>query len=255
MKAADRIEELREQIRHHEYLYYGQDAPEISDAAFDALTRELKDLEAKHPELVTSDSPTQRVGGKPKEGFTKVAHSRPMLSIDNVNSEEELRDWDRRVRELAKSDSAKIRYTTELKLDGLSLALHYEPGVGGASHLARAVTRGDGSIGEDVTNNVRTIRSVPLSISAKKLEAAELPATFEVRGEVVMPISAFLRMNEEQEAQGLKPKANPRNAARFLCLLCLHEWRNIFPQPGEDAGRVIDSRISRESASRRAGFD
>jgi DNA ligase (NAD+) len=213
MKAADRIEELREQIRHHEYLYYGQDAPEISDAAFDALTRELKDLEAKHPELVTSDSPTQRVGGKPKEGFTKVAHSRPMLSIDNVNSEEELRDWDRRVRELAKSDSAKIRYTTELKLDGLSLALHYEPGVGGASHLARAVTRGDGSIGEDVTNNVRTIRSVPLSISAKKLEAAELPATFEVRGEVVMPISAFLRMNEEQEAQGLKPKANPRNAA------------------------------------------
>jgi DNA ligase (NAD+) len=213
MKAADRIEELREQIRHHEYLYYGQDAPEISDAAFDALTRDLKELEAKHPELVTSDSPTQRVGGKPKEGFAKVAHSRAMLSLDNVNSEEELRDWDRRVRELAKSDSAKIRYTTELKLDGLSLALHYEPGTGGASHLARAVTRGDGSIGEDVTNNVRTIRSVPLSISAKKLEAAELPATFEVRGEVVMPISAFLRMNEEQEAQGLKPKANPRNAA------------------------------------------
>jgi DNA ligase (NAD+) len=213
MKANDRIEELREQIRHHEYLYYGQDAPEISDAAFDALTRELKDLEAKHPELVTSDSPTQRVGGKPKEGFAKVAHSRPMLSLDNVNSEEELRDWDRRVHELAKGDSAKIRYTTELKLDGLSLALHYEPGAGGASHLARAITRGDGSIGEDVTNNVRTIRSVPLSISAKKLQAAELPATFEVRGEVVMPISAFLRMNEEQEAQGLKPKANPRNAA------------------------------------------
>ena len=130
MKAADRIEELREQIRHHEYLYYGQDAPEISDAAFDALTRELKELEAKHPELVTSDSPTQRVGGKPKEGFPKVAHSRPMLSLDNVNSEEELRDWDRRVRELAKGDSAKIRYTTELKLDGLSLALHYEPGAG-----------------------------------------------------------------------------------------------------------------------------
>jgi len=213
MKAADRIEELREQIRHHEYLYYGHDAPEISDAAFDALTRELKELEEKHPDLVTTDSPTQRVGGKPKEGFAKVAHSRPMLSLDNVNSEEELRDWDRRVHELAKGDSAKIRYTTELKLDGLSLALHYELGAGGASHLVRAVTRGDGSIGEDVTNNVRTIRSVPLSISAKKLAAAELPATFEVRGEVVMPISAFLRMNEEQEAQGLKPKANPRNAA------------------------------------------
>ena len=174
MKAAYRIEELREQIRHHEYLYYGQDAPEISDAAFDALTRELKELEAKHPELVTSDSPTQRVGGKPKEGFPKVAHSRPMLSLDNVNSEEELRDWDRRVRELAKGDSAKIRYTTELKLDGLSLALHYEPGAGGASHLARAVTRGDGSIGEDVTNNVRTIRSVPLSISAEEARSRRL---------------------------------------------------------------------------------
>ena len=224
MTPTDRVEELREQIRHHECLYYGLDAPAISDAAFDALTRELKDLEAEHPELVTSDSPTQRVGGKPKEGFAKVAHSRPMLSLDNVNSEEELRDWDRRVHELASSPrngekSGDIRYTTELKLDGLSLALHYQPekpgeaGADGPSHLVGALTRGDGTIGEDVTTNVRTIRSVPLSLSAARLQAAGLPRTFEVRGEVVMPISAFLRLNEEREAQGLSPAANPRNAA------------------------------------------
>lgn len=224
MTPTDRVEELREQIRHHECLYYGLDAPAISDAAFDALTRELKDLEAEHPELVTSDSPTQRVGGKPKEGFAKVAHSRPMLSLDNVNSEEELRDWDRRVHELASSPrngekSGDIRYTTELKLDGLSLALHYQPekpgeaGADGPSHLVGALTRGDGTIGEDVTTNVRTIRSVPLSLSMARLQAAGLPRTFEVRGEVVMPISAFLRLNEEREAQGLSPAANPRNAA------------------------------------------
>ena len=224
MTPTDRVEELREQIRHHECLYYGLDAPAISDAAFDALTRELKDLEAEHPELVTSDSPTQRVGGKPKEGFAKVAHSRPMLSLDNVNSEEELRDWDRRVHELASSPrngekSGDIRYTTELKLDGLSLALHYQPekpgeaGADGPSRLVGALTRGDGTIGEDVTTNVRTIRSVPLLLSAARLQAAGLPRTFEVRGEVVMPISAFLRLNEEREAQGLSPAANPRNAA------------------------------------------
>ncbi|HVJ08804.1 MAG TPA: NAD-dependent DNA ligase LigA [Acidisarcina sp.] len=214
------MEELREQIRHHEYLYYGLDAPEISDAAFDALTRELQELEAKHPELITPDSPTQRVGGKPKEGFAKVAHSRPMLSLDNVNSEAELRDWDRRVRELAGEKHGEIRYTTELKLDGLSLALHYSPAdpasadsASKPSLLRRALTRGDGTIGEDVTTNVRTIRSVPLSISAARRHAAGLPAAFEVRGEVVMPISAFLRMNEEREAQGLAPAANPRNAA------------------------------------------
>jgi DNA ligase (NAD+) len=207
----DKIEKLREIIRHHEYQYYGLDAPEISDGDFDALMRELKALETEHPELVTSDSPTQRVGGKPKEGFAKVAHSRPMLSLDNVNSEEELRDWDRRARELA-GPGAEISYVCEYKLDGLSLALHYEENTGGA-YLARGITRGDGTIGEDVTGNVRTIRSVPLSISAAKLEKAKLPATFEVRGEVVMPLTAFLKMNEERESQGLSAAANPRNAA------------------------------------------
>lgn len=206
------IQNLRETIRRHEYLYYGLDAPEISDADFDALMRELIALEAEHPELVMADSPTQRVGGKPKEGFAKVAHSRPMLSLDNVNSEAELRDWDRRVRELA-GEGAAIAYVCEFKLDGLSMALHYRAGAGGGAHLERGITRGDGTIGEDVTGNVRTIRSVPLSIAHAKLAKAKLPANFEVRGEVVMPWTAFARMNEEREAQGLAPAANPRNAA------------------------------------------
>jgi DNA ligase (NAD+) len=206
-----KTETLRERIRHHENLYYVLDAPELDDADFDALMRELKEIEAKHPEWVTPDSPTQRVGGKPKEGFAKVAHSRPMLSLDNVNTPEELADWDRRVRALA--GDAEIAYVTELKLDGLSLALHYVANPSGGAVLARAITRGNGTIGEDVTSNVRTIRSVPLSISAEKLKKSKLPVPFEVRGEVVMPMTAFLKMNQEREALGQSPAANPRNAA------------------------------------------
>jgi DNA ligase (NAD+) len=173
--------------------------------------RELKKLEAENPEPVTPDSPTQRVGGKPKEGFPKVPHSRPMLSLDNVTSEEELRDWDRRARSLA-GENAEIAYVCEYKLDGMSMALRYG-NEAGASHLIRGITRGDGAIGEDVTGNVRTIRSVPLSISHSKLQKAKLPPVFEVRGEVVMPLAAFLKMNEEREADGLSPAVNPRNAA------------------------------------------
>jgi DNA ligase (NAD+) len=206
------IEKLRETIRHHEYLYYGLDAPELSDADFDVLMRKLKALEEKHPELVTPDSPTQRVAGKAAEGFTKVAHSRPMLSLNNVVSEDELRDWDRRAHELA-GENAKIAYVCEYKLDGLSMALHYRQSADGSSHLARGVTRGDGTIGEDVTSNVRTIRSVPLSIAKSKLAKAKLPPTFEVRGEVVMPLTAFAKMNEERVAAGQSAAANPRNAA------------------------------------------
>lgn len=209
---AERMEALRDEIRHHEHLYYVMDAPEISDAEYDVLVRELQALEKEHPELVTSDSPTQRVGGRPKEGFAKVAHSRPMLSLDNVTSEEELRDWERRVRERA-GEGAEISYVCEYKLDGLSMALHYAEATDGAAHLSRGLTRGDGTIGEDVTTNVRTIRSVPLSISAAKLRKAKLPATFEVRGEVVMPLKAFQKANEEREAQGLTAAANPRNYA------------------------------------------
>jgi DNA ligase (NAD+) len=206
------LQELRDELRHHEYLYYVEDAPELTDAQYDALMNKLKKMEAEHPELVTPDSPSQRVGGKPKEGFAKVAHSRQMLSLDNAYNEEELRAWEQRVRDALPSTET-VRYVCELKLDGLSLALHYEARLGGSAHLVRGVTRGDGSIGEDVTSNVRTIRSVPLSVSAAKLKAAGLPQSFEVRGEVVLPQAAFEKMNEERVAQGMAPAANPRNAA------------------------------------------
>src|SRR5580700_11564889 len=211
VKIETEIENLRESIRHHEYLYYGLDAPEISDAEFDLLMRKLKEFEEKHPELITPDSPTQRVGGKPKEGFAKVDHSRPMLSLDNVNSEQELADWERRVR--AAVGSAKVTFVCELKMDGVSLALQYEPGPGGAALLQTALTRGDGVTGEDVTSNIRTIRSVPLSVSKERLHRAGLPQSFEVRGEVILPDDAFLRLNREREEQGLAPAVNPRNAA------------------------------------------
>jgi len=207
-----KIDALRAKIRHHEHLYYVLDAPAISDAEYDDLVRELQRLEKEHPALVTPDSPTQRVGGKPKEGFTKVTHSRPMLSIDNVTSEEDLRDWDRRVRSLA-GDKAEIGYVCEYKMDGLSMALQYHAAADGSAHLARGLTRGNGTIGEDVTTNVRTIRSVPLSIPAATLKKAHVPGTFEVRGEIVMPLKAFLRANEDRVAQGLEPAANPRNYA------------------------------------------
>src|SRR5215471_4064162 len=172
-------EKLREELRRHEYLYYVLDAPEISDAEYDALMHKLKSLEDAHPELVTADSPTQRVGGKAREGFIKVRHSSPMLSLDNALNEAELRDFDRRVTDLLKG--AKFRYVAELKMDGLSMAAHFREG-----RFAEAVTRGDGLIGEDVTENARTIRSMPLRVKS------DLPA-FEVRGEVVMGQRAFER--------------------------------------------------------------
>jgi DNA ligase (NAD+) len=199
-----KIESLREKIRHHEYLYYVVDNPEISDAEFDKLMRQLKDLEGEHPGLITADSPTQRVGGKPREGFVKVPHSSPMLSLDNTYNEEELRDWERRVHEL--SGRTEVDYVCELKLDGMSLALIYEDG-----KLVRGVTRGDGSVGEDVTLNVRTVRSVPLSIPKEKLKKAGIPVDFEVRGELLMPTASFKKINEERERNGLPTFANPRN--------------------------------------------
>lgn len=191
--------QLRETLRRHEYLYYVLDRPEISDAEYDERMRRLRALEAEHPELVTPDSPTQRVGGKPREGFVKVPHSSPMLSLDNALNEGELRDFDRRVRQLL--GRAAFRYVAELKLDGLSMAAFYRDGV-----LQQAVTRGDGLVGEDVTENARTIRSVPLRV------ASALPR-FEVRGEVIMNRRAFELLNLERDQQGLSRFANPRNAA------------------------------------------
>jgi DNA ligase (NAD+) len=202
----EKIHSLRDKIRYHEHRYYVLDAPEISDAAYDRLMDELKRLETEHPQLITPDSPTQRVGGKPREGFVKVRHSAPMLSLDNTYNEDELRSWERRVHEL--SGRKDVEYVCELKLDGMSLALHYEGG-----QLVRGITRGDGTTGEDVTLNVRTVRSVPLSISKETLKKAGIPPTFEVRGELLMPIAAFRKLNQEREKQGLATFANPRNFA------------------------------------------
>jgi len=201
-----KIEKLRKTIREHEYRYYVLDDPKISDAEFDKLMNQLKALEAKYPDLVTPDSPTQRVGGSPREGFQTVRHKRPMLSLDNAFSYDELREFDRRVRELAGRE--RVEYVTEHKFDGLSMSLQYEGGV-----FARGVTRGDGTTGEDVTPNVRAIRSVPLRVDSATLKKLRLGADFEVRGEIIMPRSAFEELNRQQEEQGGKRFANPRNAA------------------------------------------
>lgn len=195
---AEHVARLRAEISRHEHLYYVLDTPEISDAEYDALLRQLTALEEQHPHLRTPDSPTQRVGGQPREGFVKLAHSSPMLSLDNALNEAELRDFDRRVRDLLSGEP--FEYVAELKLDGLSLAVHYDNGL-----LSRAITRGDGSIGEEVTENARTIRSLPLRVS---------PATtFETRGETIMTRRAFERLNEQREQDGLALYANPRNSA------------------------------------------
>jgi DNA ligase (NAD+) len=199
-------ETLREKIRHHEYRYYILDDPEISDAAFDRLMNRLKEIEAAHPELITPDSPTLRVGGTPREGFTTVRHARPMLSLDNAFSYDALRDWDRRVREGTGRED--IEYIAEHKFDGLSISLQYEDGL-----LVRGVTRGDATTGEDVTPNVKTIRSIPLRLEASAIKAAKLASSFEVRGEIMMTRKSFEALNRQQEESGGKIFANPRNAA------------------------------------------
>ncbi len=205
-KAAKEIEALREKIRRHEYLYYVADDPEISDAAFDRLMNQLKELEAANPERITPDSPTQRVGGAPREGFQQVRHKIPMGSLDNAFSFEALGEFDRRVRELTGRD--KVDYVAEHKFDGLSLSLTYEKGM-----LVRGVTRGDGTTGEDVTPNVKTIRSIPLTIASALLKKAALSGNFEVRGEVIMTHRSFQQLNLQQTETGGKIFASPRNAA------------------------------------------
>ncbi len=194
-----RVDQLRQELRHHEHLYYVLDQPELADADYDRLMRELQDLEAAHPDLLTPDSPTQRVGGKPREGVATAAHSSPMLSLDNALNEGELREFDRRVRDLLKG--VPFVYAAELKLDGLSMAARYENG-----RFVQAITRGDGQVGEDVTENARTIRTLPLQVTSR------WPA-FEVRGEVLMTRRAFESVNAERESEGLPLYANPRNSA------------------------------------------
>jgi len=199
-------EELGEKLRYHEYRYHVLDDPEISDAAYDKLLARLKEIEAEHPELVTVDSPTVRVGAQPREGFMTVKHARPMLSLDNAFSFDVLREFDRRVRE--GSGREEIEYIAEHKFDGLSISLLYADGV-----LARGVTRGDGTTGEDVTPNIKTIRSIPLRIDESALKKAKLKGDFEVRGEVIMTRKAFEAMNRQQEQIGGKIFVNARNSA------------------------------------------
>ena len=201
MRPVERIQQLRDAIRHHEERYYIHNDPQISDEEFDRLLHELEALEAVHPELVTPDSPTQRVAGRPVEGFETVEHAVPMLSLDNAYSDEELRAFDERVRKGAGSE-APIAYVAELKIDGLSIALTFEEG-----RLVRGATRGDGARGEEVTTNVRTIRAIPLRLHGGPVERIE------VRGEVYLPRAAFNRTNREREDAGEPVFANPRNAA------------------------------------------
>lgn len=196
-----RAERLRAEIRKHEHLYYVLNRPEISDEEYDRLERELRDIETAHPELVASDSPTQRVGERPSTEFPSFAHAVPMLSLDNTYNEEELREFEEKVFRLV--GRREMTYVAELKVDGLSVSLHYEDGL-----LRHGVTRGDGVRGDDVTPNVRAIRAVPL-----RLTGDDVPKRIEARGEIFLPRSRFLRMNEDRDAAGEEAFANPRNAA------------------------------------------
>jgi len=195
------IRSLRDRINYHNYRYYALDDPQITDAEYDRLLRRLQDLEAAHPETVTPDSPTQRVGHAPLEAFREVRHLVPMLSLSNAMNHDEVLSFDRRVRERLGVD--RVEYAAEPKLDGLAISLIYRKGV-----LELGATRGDGHVGEDVTQNIRTIKSIPL-----RLGGEYLPEVLEVRGEVVMPKKGFEVLNEQQSAAGKKPFANPRNAA------------------------------------------
>src|SRR5438067_2427270 len=197
-----RISELRRLIRHHEECYYILNAPEISDEEFDRLLHELERLEADYPDLVAPDSPTQRVAGRPVEGFPTVEHMVPMLSLDNAYNDEELKAFDERVRKAAGLGQSPVAYVAELKIDGLSIALTYQD-----RRFVRGATRGDGVRGEDVTANVRVIRAIPLILKQP------VPGRIEVRGEVFLPRSSFERINREREEKGEPLFANPRNAA------------------------------------------
>ena len=206
--AEERIEQLRALVRHHEYRYHVLDSPEVSDAEYDTLFRGLEQLEAEHPELITADSPTRRVGGEPASVFGEVRHGEPMLSLANAKNEDELRAWHTRAVKLAEdagAEVAELRFSVEPKIDGLAMSLRYEDG-----RLTMGATRGNGEVGEDVTANLRTIATVPLAMLGT---AAPYPRVVEVRGEVYLPLAAFARLNEQRVASGESTFANPRNAA------------------------------------------
>jgi len=209
-EAKKRIEKLRKEIERHDYLYYVLNRPEISDAAYDSLKRELIELEKQFPEFVTPDSPTQRVGGPPLEKFEKVTHKVPMLTLNDAMDEEELREWEERIKRLlSPSEIKKLDYFAELKMDGLAMSLIYRDGI-----LVKGATRGDGYTGEDVTQNVKTIRAIPLRLRLENLpKKYKRPKEIEIRGEVYMSKKAFEKLNEEQRKKGEPLFANPRNAA------------------------------------------
>src|SRR6202166_724721 len=201
-RAAVRVLELKETLERYNYRYHALDDPEVPDAEYDRLMLELRALEAEHPQLLTPDSPTQRVGAAPVAAFGAVKHRLAMLSLDNAFSDEEVRDFDRRIRERLRRD-ASIRYSAEPKLDGLAVSARYENGV-----YVQGATRGDGETGEDITQNLKTVKALPM-----KLRAARPPPVLEVRGEVFMPLAGFERFNKEAIARGEKSFVNPRNAA------------------------------------------
>jgi DNA ligase (NAD+) len=246
--SAQRAEELRRLIHHHNYKYYVEARPEISDREYDRLVKELEKLEETHPELITPDSPTQRVGGQPIEGFVTVEHRQPMLSIDNTYNALELREFDRRVRKLLPGET--ITYVVELKIDGVAISLTYENG-----QFTVGATRGDGARGDDVTHNLRTIRELPL-----RLLTDDLPPLFEVRGEVYMTLEDLARLNRERTAKGLEPFANPRNsAAGSLKLLdprlCAERHLRLFTYAlGATEGVTVQTHLEALDLLRSYGF-
>jgi DNA ligase (NAD+) len=245
---AQRAEDLRRQIDHHNYLYYVEAKPEISDRDFDRLLEELRQIEEAYPELRTPDSPTQRVGGQPIEGFVSVTHRVPMLSIDNTYNADELREFDRRVRKLVPGE--KIEYVVELKIDGVAISLTYENG-----RFTVGATRGDGERGDDVTHNLKTIREVPLRLHAK-----HSPTLFEARGEVYMTRAELARINKERTDKGLEPFANPRNStAGTLKLLdprqCAQRKLQLFTYAlGAVEGVVLKTHLEALDLLRNYGF-
>src|SRR5919204_4253475 len=232
--ALQRIAELREQIHHHDYLYYAEARPEISDAEYDALMRELRELEAAFPDLVTPDSPTQRVAGQPIDAFRPVEHRAAMLSLDNATTPDDLREFEARLGRAL--PGARFEYVCEPKIDGLGVALVYERG-----RFVRGATRGDGRLGEDITPNIRTIRSVPMLLRGALADAAEL----EVRGEVFMPRADFERLNQSLEEAGESTFANPRNAAAGAVRQ---------KDPAITARRPLDAFLYHLGAGRELGF-
>jgi len=213
-KALEEIKRLRKDIRYHDYLYYVQAQPQLSDYEYDQLMKKLEELEKEYPELITPDSPTQRVSGEPTKDFPVVQHRKQMLSLANTYNEEEIIDFDRRVKSLL-NEGESYEYVCEMKIDGLAISLIYKNGI-----LSRAATRGDGQQGDDVTKNIKTIRSLPLKLDSNNNEFLNI----EVRGEVYYPLKAFEKLNQSREKNGETPFANPRNAAAGSAII----WTSLL---------------------------